>query len=211
MHNPEEIELNGNVNNKKKVSPIQPPIENEQKSKEKVEKSHMKNISAIVRDWGESTSLHGVGQGFRATSIILRIVWYLLTLGSFGYCVYASYSQVRIYLKYGVVTSIEDIYETPARFPAVTICNLNAYDSSLLEEMVESDNFQNISSVKNLTYEYAMSDTLHLRTAINSYIEANYDEEEIASYTFKIEDILIFCQFGGIYLISSLSFLINSI
>jgi hypothetical protein len=155
-------------------------------------------LSNIVKDWGDSTSLHGVGQGFKATSIIIKILWYLLTLACLGYCVYTSYVQVINYLKYGVVTSIKEVYEAPARFPAVTICNLNGFDSSQISSVLDqSEEFMSETGIN--TSNNAFNEATDIRTLIKSFIIANYTDEMKKNFTFDLEEILIYCSFGGIY------------
>jgi hypothetical protein len=179
---------------KKSSTNSEPMLKNEK------EKSLGRNISALIRDWGMTTSLHGVKNGFMSRNIFIRIVWYLLTLICFAYCVYSSYLQVKTYSQHNVVTSIEEIYEAPTRFPVVAICNLNAFDSFETLEIMNYEQFENISNSKNLQYNNTLSDVLNLRTSIKSYMEAIYDTKDLYNFTFKIEDVLIFCKFGGIYL-----------
>jgi hypothetical protein len=100
-----------------------------EKKMEKAKKSKLSNAKAIIYNWAENTTAHGVSHVFKKNSHpLIRLIWLIFILGLFGYMCSTIIKQVISYFDYGVTTSTKYIIETPTNFPAVDICNLNAFD-----------------------------------------------------------------------------------
>jgi len=59
--------------------------------------------------------------------LCFRIFWLLLVLAGLGYSIYVFYSTVTSFLNYPTVTKVQTRLEGKSKFPAITICNLNAF------------------------------------------------------------------------------------
>ena len=82
-------------------------------------------IKDTLKELIRSSTCHGIPSAFRTKRSSLRVMWILLFIGCAAYCSYLINDSIMSYLEYDVVTRIDLIYENPARFPAITFCNLN--------------------------------------------------------------------------------------
>ena len=74
------------------------------------------------------STIHGCGMYFRSETWILKMMWILFGLGSLVYLIYLVTSLLIEYHRFEVTVANDRYQELPARFPAVTICNINSYD-----------------------------------------------------------------------------------
>ena len=86
------------------------------------------SLVSAVRQFGESTSLHGVGRVLSPALRNNRFYWknslYLLAL--IGGVTFASWSIITViadFRDYPVTSHVELVYPGEMEFPAVTICN----------------------------------------------------------------------------------------
>jgi len=84
-------------------------------------KAIKKRIFSIIED----STMHGIPRLIKSKSLISKIIWALFFVTCAAGCIYLILSSVCTYFEYGDVTSIEIITEIPAKFPVVSICNLN--------------------------------------------------------------------------------------
>ncbi|CAF0894771.1 unnamed protein product [Brachionus calyciflorus] len=94
-------------------------------------------IKKIIINWALNTTAHAFGNIIRAQSIIIRIIWTICLLASTAYCFYLIIQTIVLYTKYEVNTRLNLVYETPTKFPAVTICNLNTFNADFSKESIE--------------------------------------------------------------------------
>lgn len=80
--------------------------------------------------WCRNTSSHGIAHSFRTNSPALRILWIICFILSLAYCMQIIIKSLFDYVKYDTNVSIKVIYDLPASFPAITICNLNAFNEA---------------------------------------------------------------------------------
>ena len=78
-------------------------------------------IISIISD----STMHGIPRLIKSKSLISKIIWTLFFVTCTAGCIYLILSSICTYLEYNDVTSIEIITEIPAKFPVVSICNLN--------------------------------------------------------------------------------------
>uniref|UniRef100_A0A8C6XLF6 Uncharacterized protein n=1 Tax=Naja naja TaxID=35670 RepID=A0A8C6XLF6_NAJNA len=79
------------------------------------------------------SSLHGVRRIFAAGSLSLRrAAWALLFVGSLALLALASAERVGYFLAFPRVTRVDETAAPNLTFPAVTLCNLNAFRLSKL-------------------------------------------------------------------------------
>ena len=110
------------------------------------------------------------------------------------------------YLSYGVVTSYQIVVDSPAEFPSVTLCNLNAIDLS--SESTTGTyintilNFNQISGVINVTdlpddiYGITLVD--EAARLLKAYITADksLNETELKKKGFTMDQLIISCYYN---------------
>ena len=81
------------------------------------------------------------------------------------------------YLAYGVTVSVELNIESPATFPAVTVCNLNAYDMSDPDVIDTIKMMQLLNLIKKPNENISQNDyLLDLQDSIKSFVKTKYSE-----------------------------------
>lgn len=89
----------------------------------------LKKIIQSTRETVESSSIHAIPNISRNKYSLIKIIWLICFLISFGFCSFSIYSSVLDYLDYNVVTNIKIINTNQLTFPVINICNLNLYDT----------------------------------------------------------------------------------
>ena len=84
-----------------------------------------------------NSTCHGIPSAFRTKRLSLRIMWIIFFIGCASFCFYSIKDSVLSFQEYDVVTRIDRIQDNPARFPAITFCNLNTkYSKYNLNETI---------------------------------------------------------------------------
>ncbi|XP_071165065.1 degenerin-like protein del-10 [Mytilus edulis] len=127
-----------------------------------------------LKDFGDQTSFHGFRYVAEHSSFsIRRLLWFLLILACFGGLVFQIVDRVTYYFGWPVTVNVGVNYNKTLEFPAVTICNQNAFKASLATEygwyeMIEKM-FTTQASLDDLLqnnmYENITLETLYLKTA----------------------------------------------
>lgn len=75
-----------------------------------------------------TSTLHGIAHIFSNERVTARCcLWLLFFLGSLGFLLYVCVDRVQFYLDFPYVTKVDEIVAPAMLFPAITICNLNAF------------------------------------------------------------------------------------
>ncbi len=77
-----------------------------------------------------STTAHALPNIFRTGNIILKLIWLLCFLACAAYCISSMVTTLSDYLTYPSYTSTKIVQEVPTKFPAITLCNLKAFNKS---------------------------------------------------------------------------------
>ena len=81
---------------------------------------------------------HAILTLFISPHFTLKLFLLTFVFVSFGLAAYTLITLVLTYLDYGVTTTIRTIYETPAPFPKITICNINQFSTKYAFELVQN-------------------------------------------------------------------------
>lgn len=135
-----------------------------------------------------STSTHGVKHVFVGKSKIRRTFWAILLLFSLVGCVYGIISSIVQFSRVPTATTVYTDHVQRLTFPAVTICNLNGYRLSVLDE-------------NNLT-EYVTASMLHRSEDTECGEATGFDTGEVLSSVVEktsqpLNDLIIDCSFLG--------------
>ena len=74
------------------------------------------NIWHVLRTKLEETTMHGIPNIVRNEMIIMKIIWFIVLLGSISFCAYFMRLSVQSYLSYAVVTNVDANLEVPSPF-----------------------------------------------------------------------------------------------
>ena len=95
-------------------------------------------IKNRLSEWFLDTEIHGLPNIARADNMAIRIMWTICFFISLGTCSFLVYRSINSYLEYDVNSKFDVIYEAPAVFPTVTICNQNPFITDEAFEYVKS-------------------------------------------------------------------------
>ncbi len=90
----------------------------------------MTKINEIIKSTEETlegSSIHAIPNIIRNKFLIVKAVWCICFLVSFGFCCWFIVESIFSYLSYDIVTSIKVSFENKLKFPIVSICNLNYF------------------------------------------------------------------------------------
>ena len=92
-----------------------------------------------LRKWVDETSLYGIPHIFKGKSKIRRITWALILVVLTAGCLYTVGDNLKRFLEKPTATTVavESHELTGLPFPAVTVCRLNAYESSEIAQFAE--------------------------------------------------------------------------
>ena len=94
-----------------------------------------KKDSTRFKRYIESTTVHGVVHIFIGKSIVRKLFWLILILGSTTGCLYNCIDRIRLLASKPTATTITIDRRQDIIFPAVTICNLNMLNRDYLEAL----------------------------------------------------------------------------
>ena len=75
--------------------------------------------------------------------LILKVFLFIFLAISYGLASYTIITLILTYFDYGVTTTVRTIYETPATFPKITICNVNQFTTQYAFELIQNISQEN--------------------------------------------------------------------
>ena len=113
-------------------------------------------------------------------------------------------NNVLNYLKHDVVTKVRQTNEFPTYFPAITICNLNYFQTDYSKVFLQ--NVATNYDLPNIFDPNAFNDSDYL-TLMNYFstlgeiavVEQNLNQSEIQKLGYSIDEFLLNCQFSQNY------------
>lgn len=157
-------------------------------------------VDIIVSSCMETTA-HGIIPILKRENFFIRFFWTVCLLVSTGVCAYMVALSIIGYFDYDTVTKVEKISLISTDFPAVTICNKNAFmTEASLQFMDEIMLKYNVTDMNNLSAFYdslnatGISDYKYL-TVMNA-LDPNRTDEFRRSLGYSISDMMLTCMFG---------------
>ena len=154
----------------------------------------VENIFKIaLKNWGESTSTHGIPNITKAQSKIIRILWILCFLVSLSYCTYQIIISIIGYLNFSVISNYQLLFEVPTLFPTIDICHLNPY-GNFFDDFMSTLNKSNSSSKS-----YYIQDVNSFTRKMNTVFEKMNENDSFGLYwnPLWLENFLLSCQFNN--------------
>jgi len=88
-------------------------------------------VKKRTRELLEVSTSHGIPNLIRTKSILILIMWSVCTVLSASLGSYYVFTSILDYLKYDTVTKIEVINEKEVQFPAISICALPSFNTTI--------------------------------------------------------------------------------
>ena len=107
-------------------------------SKEFLAKSKLDELKSMLVDYSLTSTAQGCQKIFQAKSIKAKLIWVIVFLGSFGGTAFFESKGLIDYLQYEVVSKTRVFKEIPSVFPAVTICDNNAFTSKSAQDLIKN-------------------------------------------------------------------------
>ncbi len=85
-----------------------------------LEKLKLKFYNLLAR-----STFHGLSKIFISEHWPTRLLWLVICLTSYSYCIFSISTNISDYFQNQVITNFEKAYENQPLFPRITICNLN--------------------------------------------------------------------------------------
>ena len=92
--------------------------------------NHTEGKAKELKAFSESTSLHGA-RFLYDSNVFRRIFWIVVLLTILSYCIYQVFVSISSFYRRPFVTTVVDSKRTETKlgFPAVSLCNLNAFNT----------------------------------------------------------------------------------
>ena len=138
--------------------------------------------------------------------IVTKLFWTIVLMATFGLTSYLVVMPIFTYLEFGVHTTARTIFETPAVFPKVTVCNYNLFQTEYAVEFLKETNREvapytdlfNQTQMAYLNYS-EKNDLIKLlyKTATSKVLSPNFTDENRKQLGHSLDDILKTCWFNG--------------
>lgn len=138
-----------------------------------------------------SSTLHGFHYVIGADrAICRRVIWFFLMLIGFSFLVHQLYASCSKLLAYEDVLNRDIIETKEQKFPAVTICNRNMLQRSLIKGTDIQTYLDHINYIGKLLYGKKLKPLETLNGSVDM-------EKVVKEYGHKLEDMLFLCGWKG--------------
>lgn len=103
-------------------------------------------------------------------------------------------NNILTYIKYEVVTKVRDTNEFPSYFPAITICNLNYFQTNESKYFLEDVSKTNQFPINQDTNPSSFRQYLELAQAI--VIKKGLNKTEIQKFGYDVSEMILSCFFN---------------
>ena len=170
-----------------------------QKMKEKTKIS----IKIIAKDVLNNSTAQAICRITQTPHLTVKVFLFLCVIGSSGMSSYFVIKSIVNYFNFEVNTITRKLFETPAEFPKVTLCNINQFTTEYALEFLKQIN-HNISPNASIFDGKNMNKyqkQIKIRE-INSLATANMLDQSVpnthkAKFAHSIDDILLKCKFNN--------------
>lgn len=148
------------------------------------------------------TTIHGIIPIINRKNWFIRIFWIICTLASTCVCAYLVTLGFLTYFTYETVTKTEQIYLLSTDFPAISICNVDAFMTNESTRFVEELFFQNMSlsqtELEVLFSNFTIYNLLLYKylAGTNAYDPASRSDEFRKKLGYSLDEILFSCTYN---------------
>jgi hypothetical protein len=97
-------------------------------------------LKSLIKETLYNSTAQSIIKIIETPSIPLKVFLLACVIVSSGLCSYLIIELIMSYLSYGVSTTSRTLYETPALFPKITICNANPFTTKYAIEFLKKFN-----------------------------------------------------------------------
>lgn len=148
----------------------------------------------LFKESALNSTSHSIPKIIRTEIIIIKILWFILTLIGVGASAYVIVKAIMDFCKRDVVTKVRIIHEDFPLFPTVTICNLNPIVTKSGINIINSE-----MQFDNKTYEEILdeenSEVYYYYLAILNNIATNWTNDRKKELGYSYNDMIIKCDF----------------
>ncbi len=153
-------------------------------------------VCALLKEHLTNEMFSSIILVFNTPRILLKLFLVIFNILAVGLASYTTIELILSYLEFGVTSTTRGVYETPAVFPKVTICNVNPFTSKYAYEF-----FRNISNNTFDSFPENQSSFEALTQAFISQVKAfslatNLTDLAKKSLGKDIKDSLLRCGFN---------------
>ncbi len=145
--------------------------------------SFIKTAKELLSD----SSFHGIPRIIKTRTVIMKVVWSFLTLVAVCFCVNGIMNTTFDYLSFKTISAFETIVELPSLFPAITVCNLNPfqtlYGANLVKTLMQFTEGKNFNDLEKRLIIMRFSHSM------------NYSAKR--SLSLNLKDTLVTCRFNS--------------
>ena len=146
-----------------------------------------------------STS-HAIPNIARTNNRCLQLIWLVCFLIATAACLYLNVKAILNYLDFNTITNIRIDNEIPMRFPAVTICNLDAYETESGFEFAEEKKKKYLKfheEDKQTDFKYFSYDLEDMKySVIFLAIDPSLNDSYRKSFSLSAEQKILNCRFN---------------
>ena len=138
-------------------------------------------VKEIFFGWSQSVTYHCFPKIFKENiHISVRLIWAMVFFSFLCFTFFVLIQNIITYFEYNVTTNVQLIFERPALFPTVTICNSNPFTTKLAENVTKSVSLElhqrDITNMSYLEFNNYSVDTL--ASSVKSYVNVpEYGDE----------------------------------
>uniref|UniRef100_A0A8C3RXT0 Acid-sensing ion channel 2 n=1 Tax=Chelydra serpentina TaxID=8475 RepID=A0A8C3RXT0_CHESE len=159
-----------------------------------------------IQMFANTSSLHGIRHIFVYGPVtIRRLLWTMAFVGSLGLLLVESSDRVAFYFSYQHVTKMDEVVAHSLVFPAVTLCNLNAFRFSRLttNDLYHAGELLALLDVNLQIPEPQLADpavlaALQDKANFKQYKPKMFNMQEfLGRVGHDLKDMLLYCKFKG--------------
>jgi hypothetical protein len=169
----------------------------------KIPAKYLKQIKSLIKETLYNSTAQAIIKIIETPIFTLKIFLFLCVIFSSGVCSYLIVQLILSYLSYGVSTTTRTLYEAPALFPKITICNTIPFTTPNAMEFIKQINKEVNSTIDifndeqmsklDSTWKYKLVNLI-FNTAMYKMNELNETEKRKLSHS--LEEILLSCEFN---------------
>jgi hypothetical protein len=151
-----------------------------------------------------NSTCHGLPNIIRTKYTPIRIIWFFCLVLSTCYCSYTIIKSFLYFLSFPVLINMNFVHEYNTKFPAVTICNLNAINTRTAHEFINNylnklnltiERFPIINESISSPKEFVEMNQNLIKSVIMSNLTIKNKEKK--KLGFDLDEMLISCFYNG--------------
>lgn len=159
------------------------------------------DLFEILHASASETTTHGLDHIFKREHPFIKLFWFVCFLISAGFCSYVIALSIVSYLRYDTVTRAQQIYLTSAEFPAITICNQNAFATStsagFIEKLLIANKIVNESNPQDF-FDHTFTDQLlaYRYFISNNVLNPKFSDTFRKSLGYQMSEMIVSCVYN---------------